>query len=613
MSPKAVTSLMPVSLAVDESQFPTIYWKGRFDVRLLSPIPVIATLDIEYNELTKAWKRLQELLSISDQVLFQERPQTAQDVRALLQNIQAFWASDSKHHLFRQSKALSDLFLATLDSHTAPLMALPAHQIYSAVLHGTLQSIIKASARHPRIFEGVMKALIEVNQSVSPSDESEPLSLTRDSVPSVAIFYSQVFLFIGELFDWYARRIKCRSLNSRLEDVYTDFCSLISTIRASAAHFTRPLADDQDSSTQVLQRANPDSWEGARLDQLGKRQNARRIAAQTALTRLLIWKIERHDEQRLELLGQRGQLLSHIFESASVRLRPIGGDNGCSVCLTTPPGQDLLLSPTPTAKSKHKYNRLELQSASAHLEDYFTDEDPIANQGLSADVTVGENVIESLRQWASDAYSQILAIQSPPSGTLSPAILISTCYTSLARDTVPVIVHFCSLPATASNNNTIYQQGLIALVYSLIRHLLEYLPPVVNGTAACALNVENFAPLDGTLSSWKEVLSLVDTLLYHAPPLLMCIVDGLDRLQDPSTEVYIRSLVRIFVSHTRKPSDATPGEQRVLLKVLFTVAERPASLMETLCENPLTLSESNDLALAITDTPSASDVEMVNS
>jgi hypothetical protein len=196
--------------------------------------------------------------------------------------------------------------------------------------------------------EGVMTALVEVNYSICPSEKSEPLQLTRDSIPSVAMFYSHVFLLLGELFDWYVRRLKCRLLNSLHEDVYSDFCSLISTIRRRATEFMHASADDKNLNNSdaedvktVLQYADPYSWEEARLNQIGRRQNDRRNAAQTAFTRWLIWEIQRHDERRLKLMEERGVLLSQLLESASQRLRPVGGENDCTVCLSTAPGQDL--------------------------------------------------------------------------------------------------------------------------------------------------------------------------------------------------------------------------------------------------------------------------------
>ncbi|KAL2872517.1 uncharacterized protein BJX67DRAFT_10498 [Aspergillus lucknowensis] len=606
MSAKAVTTLPETAQAVDDDQFPAIFWKRRFDLRHPSPDPVIATLDIEYNELTRAWKRLQEILPLPDQVLFQQRPQLSQDVQHLIRDIQALWASHPQQQRFSRPTDLCNVFLATLDWHTLPLTTLPSHQFYSSLLYAALQSIIKASANYPRIIDGVMKALVKVNQSICPSADAGPPQLTQDLIPLIAKFYSLTFFFVGELMDWYTRRFKCRLLNSLHEDVYSDFSSLISTIQGSAKAFVHRSVNDMDLSgndygnnRDFSDHTDLKLYEEARLSQIGKRHINRRFAAQNALTRLLIWEIQRNAEQRARLMEQKRILLSQILDTASQRLRSVAQQSSGITCLTTAPGQDLLRSPTPSETSKHKYTRVELQLASAHLQDYFDSEDQIADYQPDVSVTVEDNVMEGLKQWATSTYSQILAIgSSPNTDSSSPVALISACYANLALDArLPVVSHFCSLPPTAKQGLTLFQQGLIALVYSLIRQLIEHLPPVANGTPACTIKAEHVTLLDGTLASWKEVLSLIDALLYYAPPLLLCIVDGLDKLQDPSTDEYIRSLVRIFVSHTRKPPDAIPGHPNVLLKALFTVAGRPDSLVRMLSENPLTLSESNGTAV----------------
>ncbi|KAL2834245.1 hypothetical protein BDW59DRAFT_45259 [Aspergillus cavernicola] len=611
---------MSASQAVEDGRFPVVYWKKRFDIRHPSPNPVIAILDTEYNELVKAWKRLQELLPLADQVLFQERPQTVQDVQALVRDIQDLWVSRSQQVVFTRSMTLSDTFSATLDSHTIPLTALPSHQFYSSLLYSALQSIIKASAKYPRVICGVMNALVKINRSICPSAESELVQPTKDSIPSIAKFYSLTFFFLGELMDWYTRRFKCRLLKSLHEDIDLDFCSLISMIQGSANRFMHGPIDpagisenDSEKPEAVMQHTDQQLWEKARLSQLGQRLDDRRSAAQTAMTRLLIWEIQRDAEQRSRLRDKRCVLLSQLLGTAHQRLRPVIQDSRGIVSLTTAPGQDLLLSATPVEAPRHKHTRVELQLASAHLQDYFDDDDQTADYEPDMDVMVEAGVLELLKQWATDTYSQILAVgDSPNPGLPSPVSVISACYATLARDArFPLIAHFCALASTARNGMTLFQQGLIALVYSLIRQLIEYLPPVANGTSSRTVKPENLTRLDGTLTSWKEVLSLIDALLYYAPPLLMCIVDGLDKLQDPSTDEYIRSLMRVFVSHTRKPSGSIPGRPSVLLKVLFTVDGRLDPLVETLSESPLTLSESNGTAVAAPGTPSGSDIEVM--
>ncbi|KAL3467085.1 hypothetical protein BJX64DRAFT_189989 [Aspergillus heterothallicus] len=621
MSAKAAINTLPaISRAAEDSQFPAIYWKRRFDTRHPSPNPVIATLDIEYNELARAWKRLQDLLPLPDQVLFQERPQTSQDVHGLVRDIQTRWAAHPQRRLLSRLTTHCDTFLDTLDCHTLPLITLPSHQFYSSLLYAALQSIIKATASYPRVMEGVMKALVQVNQSICPVTSTEPPQLTQQSIPAIAKFYSLTFFFLGELMDWYARRFNCRLLKSLQEDVYLDFLGLVSTIQDSAKQFVNVSSDamdvdDNSHGTTPETERHPDLklWEEARLSQIGRRNIDRRFAAQNALTRLLIWEIQRSAERRARLMENRGALLQQMREIATQRLQAIGQQTESVVCLTTAPGQDLLLPPTPSETSKHKYTRVELQLASVHLQDYFDSDNQIADYRPDVNVMVEDGVIEALQQWATDTFSQILAVGGSPNPNVPNPAHISACYANLALDAkLPVIAHFCSLPPTAKNGMTLFQQGLIALVYSLIRQLIEHLPPVANGTSDRTIKGEHIAVLDGTFSSWKEVLTLVDTLLDFAPPLLLCVVDGLDKLQHPSTDAYIRSLVRLFVSHTRKPPDSEPGRQDVLLKTLFTVTGPPDSLVETLSENPLTLSESdNIIAMTASDTPICTDVEIV--
>ncbi len=192
-----------------------------------------------------------------------------------------------------------------------------------------------------------MKALVKVNQSICLLENSER-HLTSDSIPSIANFYSLLFFYLGELMDWYARRFKCRLLQSRHENVYVDFCNLVSSIQNSARGFMHAFKDTREPSDSDTEMANtvmqhPDLflWEDARLSQIGRRNIDRRFAAQNALTRLLIWEIQHSAEQRLKLRENRGLLLEQLFNEASQQLQPVGEQNSATLCLTMAPGQDL--------------------------------------------------------------------------------------------------------------------------------------------------------------------------------------------------------------------------------------------------------------------------------
>ena len=145
-----------------------------------------------------------------------------------------------------------------------------------------------------------------------------------------------------------------------------------------------------------------------------------------------------------------------------------------------------------------------------------------------------------------------------------------------------------SIPGSRGDNTRPARSRTTSLSYSLIRQLVDYLPPILDCNVTCDLSAERFSLLDGTLTSWKEVLSLIDILLHYAPPLLVCVIDGLDALQDSTTRLYIQSLIRVFLTHMRYHSSSMPDGSKglpVLLKVLFTVAGKLGPLEEVLAEN----------------------------
>ena len=120
------------------------------------------------------------------------------------------------------------------------------------------------------------------------------------------------------------------------------------------------------------------------------------------------------------------------------------------------------------------------------------------------------------------------------------------------------------------------------------------MPPVLDCCVTCDLSAERFSLLDGTLTSWKEVLSLIDTLLHYAPPVLVCVIDGLDVLQDATTTSYIEPLIGVFLNRMRYHSAPMPDGSKshpVLLKVLFTVSGKLDPLEDALVENQRAIKE----------------------
>lgn len=158
--------------------------------------------------------------------------------------------------------------------------------------------------------------------------------------------------------------------------------------------------------------------------------------------------------------------------------------------------------------------------------------------------------------------------------------LISACCGSIAREhDIPAISHFC-----AASSHQSKEAGLLGLVYSLIRQLIDLSPPMLDFDSNCDLSTERFHRLNGTMSSWTDAVGILNTLLRYKPPVLFCVIDALDLLEDASTQHHIRTLVDMLVSHTIRsstaPADAEQGSTSTeeslskdgILKVLFTTA-----------------------------------------
>ncbi|PYH77932.1 phytanoyl-CoA dioxygenase family protein [Aspergillus uvarum CBS 121591] len=599
-------------------------WKKRFDKRHPSTNPVIAILDIEYNELVLSWKKLQETLTPSDLVQFQERAQGQEDVLSLVSSIEPVWTSSSRQRVVRDH--CTEL-RSTLHAHSILLSALPKNEAYLSLFYSVLQSTLKASANYPRIMEGYIKSLVMINRSSCLAITTDLSSCSKDTIHSIAHFYTLFFFFLGEFMDWFVRQSKCRLLKSPNHNVYHTFRDLVGHLRHSAKVIMGEIADmmdvdEDDNDTEDIADTTCNRelclFEQARLDQIGLQRRDRRHKAENAFIRHLVWEIAQDAVKRARLLRERDALLAHLLDTVGHQIRPVSQQNTGIACLTTTASRDIDMDRFTSGEGgqKHKYTRAELQLASSHLENFFDADDQTPELDPDVEVIAEENVMTSLQQWATDAYSQVLAVGgSPTTAFPSPVLLISTCYASLARKArLPVISHFCTRSTNGTDELT-YEQQLVALAYSLIRQLIEYLPPVIISHSGCNLSAERFKPLNGTLTSWKEVLSLIDILLYYAPPLMVCVIHGLDTIQDASTDEHIRSLVRILLTHTRHQTATMEGgleAQSVLLKILFTVAGRPSSLVETLSESQLILRESNQTEeLATTDSALSSDVGVV--
>lgn len=206
---------------------------------------------------------------------------------------------------------------------------------------------------------------------------------------------------------------------------------------------------------------------------------------------------------------------------------------------------------------------------SRELEDYFHRDRIRLPIDYNDSTEVEEQTIIRLSEWVEDENARMLWLEGESSESEdfeNHMSMIAASFVKLVAMThVPVVSHFCELRRGENlrTGNTAEVQAMIALAYSLLRQLVEFLPPHFN--TVVNLSEDFFRRLDGTLASWEGALAVVQDLLDEMPRTLFCIIDGIQWLDDRSTNEALGELVNALRS----------GK----LKVLFTTSGRSACLL----------------------------------
>lgn len=156
----------------------------------------------------------------------------------------------------------------------------------------------------------------------------------------------------------------------------------------------------------------------------------------------------------------------------------------------------------------------------------------------------GEIVIR-LQSWISAATTQTLWIIGKP-GYPSECSIAAAHVTTISSNAGFSALSFFLRPESLEPNSSRESSvvvHLITLLYSLIRQLISFLPESVED----AHDIRFALPLlDGTPESIPKALSLIQSLLKSAPPLLLCIFDGLQLLDHPKTNDFVDQLLGKF-------------------------------------------------------------------
>lgn len=416
-------------------------------------------------------------------------------------------------------------------------------------------------------------------------------------IKAVSKFYSHIFLYLESVMDWIMKKRRTRLIASFNENLMDRFENDIRQI-SSSADAIRNLAQQSSRAEVRYHRQEAESaYRDIRLGLHGvERQNAEMMHRLETISRRQA-QIEEYRRQESRYQRQLGFDVKSFLEErfrhermAQYSLRPLGPDqmevfarsglplenlNQSTSFLGPPVGLPLtarhlqlidLCLVTKLASSD------EIALNSRHMEDFFSRDRVRLYIDDSAPMPFEPEVISRITDWSKGQAVPMLRIDGPVMDCeeeRNPLTMLAAQLIDLtARSHLHVISYFCELSRTVKVTEREIK-ATIALVYSLVRQLIELLPPEFEASAD--FSEARFRHLDGTPESCGEATQMFEDLLDVVPAATVyCIIDGLQLMDDKRVEESLQGFLRQLRSRDGK------------LRVLFTTSGRSACLSKEL-------------------------------
>ncbi|KAF2432109.1 hypothetical protein EJ08DRAFT_648471 [Tothia fuscella] len=544
----------------------TAPWRKFFDSHKPSDgeeDPITSLIAVESDRLRTKWLAFQKSCPKEERVNLHGSEPSVEGVTDMVTNM--LKASRAKRDKSHRGRALSlfQRFCSCLDSHSNMLLVLPQGNEYVSIFTGSLTAIIKASVNHERLAEELSEALCEISCHIVDCQTELELFRTTPMLKKVADLYGHMFLFLSSTMDWMMEKRHKRILDSFNENFNKKFEDEINAIKQKMESIQSLAAQSARGELRVTRLTVDEMRQDIRLGLEGDaRDRAERKYFEEQVERELL---EAQRDREMTRVACR-QLVIHLkrmleqdalssLQAKSAIFKPLqlmGFSDELSEL------EDRSKSGGAGNKSK-VWDSAEVILNSRNLEDFFHRDRVRLSDTRQRSLMINTQTILRLSEWTESTKPQMLWLEGPALGAddhQSPVTAIASKFIELAdASKVPIISYFCEIPRRENlrSGNTQEVQAMLALVYGIIRQIIELLLPRFNTGADFA--ERRFENLNGTLESWSDALDVLQDLLGLMPTTVFVVLDGLHWLDDGST---IEPLQELFGTLRR-------GQLRVLL------------------------------------------------
>lgn len=358
----------------------------------------------------------------------------------------------------------------------------------------------------------------------------------------IATLYTKVFTFLRVAMEWYTARSSKKVRLSFNENLYKTLQRHVEDIRHTSDSVFRSaqvcaLAEGREVRLTVEETYTTiqDIRRYIREDRTRKHQMEQQLAV------LIAQNQERNedlrDQQYRKQLGyDLCSLLEHIVhdkKNLEVRMEQIKNANEEKIVVEVSSAvkRSFVDEDIPQVSPAHENGQLssfEVVKSLDRLRPFIVGKCGVGSIVKGALAFASEEVIYQLQGWSTASTSQLLWLAGPEAFTIPSNVSAAATGIIASADAlnIPIISHICHRGSLRERSSLSPEEaGLIGLVYSLIQQMCLQLD-----SQHLVIAQSRLAELDGSLCTWNVAVALFSDLLMAAPPLLLCVIDGLNIL-----------------------------------------------------------------------------------
>ena len=208
-------------------------------------------------------------------------------------------------------------------------------------------------------------------------------------------------------------------------------------------------------------------------------------------------------------------------------------------------------------------------------------------------LAISTAIFSRLESWISATQSERLCVAGPSENRYPSKLstMAASVLRLLSQADPLVIFYFCELPRKEDleQGETRETGGLLSLLYSLICQLIYKFESTIESEKD--LSQSRFESLDGTMKTWSEALHLFRDLVTLSSPYIICLIDGIERLDYRDGETGFEELLDIMETIMKNDENEEEGAESRVFKLLFTTAGKSGTLLRNLSRQEMLIED----------------------